>query len=96
MFYVLKKDSKVIGTVAVINKGNIGELKRLYVAPKYQGQGFGSMLFDKALEFCRKNFAKLEFETNKKFVKAHSLYLKKGCKIVKEDERSYYMEMILS
>lgn len=96
MFYVLKDDGKVIGTIAVINKGNkTGELKRLYVEKEYQGKGYGSMLFDKAVEFCKeKGFTKIEFETNKKFKKAHLLYKRRNFKIISEDERSFYMEKI--
>ncbi len=30
MFYVLKVNGKIVGTVAIINKGKIAELKRLY------------------------------------------------------------------
>ncbi|MEK7633583.1 MAG: GNAT family N-acetyltransferase [Patescibacteria group bacterium] len=93
MFYVLKVNNKVIGTVAIINKGKTAELKRLYVDTNYQGKKFGSMLLDRAIQFCKDNgFTKLEFETNKKFKKAHLLYQRRGFKIVKEDDRSYYME----
>lgn len=94
MFYVIKDSGKVIGTIAIINKGNhVAELKRLYVKKKYQGQGLGSKLFDTAIHFCKNNgFTKIEFETNKKFTKAHALYQRRGFRIVKEDENSYYME----
>ena len=96
-FFVLKNDAKVIGTIAVINKGDsIAELKRMYVDKDYQKRGYGSLLFNKALDFCRRhNFKKLEFETNKKFTEAHEFYKKRGCEIVDEDERSYYMEKML-
>ncbi len=48
MFYVLKIDEKVIGTVAIINKGNhIAELKRWYVDKNYQGKGYGAQLLNK-------------------------------------------------
>ncbi len=93
MFYILEIDGKVVGTVAVVNRGDTAELKRLYVNKDYQGKGLGSQLFDTALQFCRDNgFKKVEFETNKKFEKAHLLYRKRGFKTVREDENSYYME----
>lgn len=93
MFYVLNINNKIIGTVAVINKGKVAELKRLYVNKDYQGNKFGSMLLDKAIQFCKdKQFTKLELGTNKKFKKAHLLYQKRGFKIIKENERSYFME----
>ena len=96
MFYILKVDGIVVGTVAVINKGKTAELKRLYVDKNYQGKGFGSKLIDEAIHFCKESgFIKLELETNKKFKKAHLLYQKRGFRIVKEDEQDYYMEKVL-
>ena len=93
MFYVLKDNEKIVGTVAIINRGNVGELKRMYVDKHYQGKGYWSLLFKNAIEFCKqKKYKKLEFETNKKFKKGHVFYKNKGCRIVREDERSYYME----
>lgn len=97
MFYVLKYKGKIVGTAGIINKGNkIAELKRMYVDKNHQGRGYGSLLFDQAIKFCKENdFAKLEFETNKKFKQAHKFYQNRGCKIVSEDERSYYMEKLI-
>lgn len=93
MFFVLKVDGKVVGTVAIINRGDVAELKRLYVEKQYQGQGLGSQLLDTAIQYCQKEgFNKIEFETNKKFTKAHILYEKRGFKTVREDKGSYYME----
>ena len=68
-------------------------MKRWYVDKDFQGKRYGSKLLDKAILFCKENkLNKIEFETNKKFVKAHLLYIKRGFKIVREDDRSYYME----
>lgn len=97
MFYILLLNEKIIGTMGIIKlENNIAELKRFYIDIKHRRKGFGSMLVTKALEFCReKKFSKIEFETNKKFVAAHALYLKRGFKIVREDYRSFYMEKVI-
>lgn len=93
IFYVLEIDRRIVGTIAVIKKENTAELKRWYVDKDFQGKGYGSKLLDKAILFCKENgINKIEFETNKKFVKAHLLYKKRGFKIVREDDRSFYME----
>lgn len=93
MFSVLKLDNEIIGTVAVINKGLVGELKRLYIDRAYQGKGYGAKLLDYAIAFCKeKGMKKMEFETNKKFTKAHLLYQRRGFTIAREDKESYYME----
>lgn len=97
MFYILKDQNKIIGTMAIINKGNnIAELKRLYVDNNYRGRKLGSMLVDTSLQWCQEHgFNKVEFETNKKFEKAHLLYVRRGFKIVREDDQSFYMEKYL-
>lgn len=93
MFYVLEIDDKIVGTIAVIKKDNTAELKRWYVDKDFQGKGYGSKLLDKAILFCKENgIIQIEFETNKKFLKAHALYKKRGFKIVREDNRSFYMK----
>lgn len=93
MFYVLEIDGKIVGTIAVIKKDNTAELKRWYVDKDFQGKGYGSKLLDKAILFCIENgINKIEFETSKKFTKAHLLYKKRGFKTVREDDRSFYME----
>lgn len=93
MFYVLEIDDNIVGTVAINKKNNVAELKRWYVDIDFQGKGYGSKLLDRAMLFCKENgINKIEFETNKKFLKAHLLYKKRGFKIVREDDRSFYME----
>lgn len=94
MFYLLRDGHKIIGTIAIINKHNgIAELKRLYVDSNYRGRKLGSLLVDTSMKYCQEHgFKKVEFETNKKFEKAHQLYLRRGFKIVHEDERSLFME----
>lgn len=96
IFYVLKNGKKIIGTVAIIKHGKKGELKRMYVEKAYQGKGYGSKLLDAAIQFCLDNqIRELAFETNKKFIKAHILYQKRGFKVIKEDQDSYYMKKTL-
>lgn len=96
VLFLLKLDGDVIGSIAVINKGNgVAELKRWYVSRLYKGKGYGTMLLDKVLEFCKENkFKKIEFETNKKFIIAHEIYKKYGFSLVSENDRSYYMEKV--
>lgn len=91
--FLLKIDNKIIGSIAVINKENqVGELKRWYVAKNFRNQGLGLMLLERAIEFCKElGLKRIEFQTNKKFKKAHQLYKKKGFAVFKEDEYGYYM-----
>lgn len=96
VLFLSKIGGKVVGAIAVISNGDNAELKRWYVYKEYQGKGYGTLLLEKAIQFCiDKKFKYIEFETNKKFTKAHRLYKKKGFSIISEDERSYYMGKIL-
>ena len=55
-FWCLFLDNKLIGMVAVRcidRKNNIAEMKRLYILPKYQGKGYGDMLFKYALDYAK-------------------------------------------
>ena len=94
MFYILREGDMIIGTIGIINKkDSCAELKRFYIDIDRRRQGYGTRLFDKALEFCRQHGKhKIEFETGKAFTQGHAFYINKGFKIVIEEKESYYME----
>lgn len=57
-FWCMYDDSRLIGTVAVRTidiENEIAELKRLYVLKEEQGNGYGSMLFETALNYARES-----------------------------------------
>ena len=94
MLYILREGDMIIGTIGIINKGDsCAELKRFYIHIDHRGKGYGTRLYNKALEFCRQQRkTKIEFETGKAFTQGHAFYISKGYKIVNEDKESYYME----
>ena len=56
VFYCLIDNKKIVGTVAVKNDDEkTALLRRLFVDPKYRGQGLGKKLVDAALKFCKEN-----------------------------------------
>ena len=97
IFYVLEENHKIIGTIAVKNKGDgIAEIKRLYIEKKYRDKHYGSMLFDYALNFCREHgFKKIILDTWIRFNRAKSLYISRGFKTMKTDGEQIFMEKIL-
>jgi GNAT superfamily N-acetyltransferase len=51
IIYMIEADGEIAGTGAIKKLGkNIGELKRMYVRPKFRGRGYGRQLLDKVLE----------------------------------------------
>ncbi|MDR0883868.1 MAG: GNAT family N-acetyltransferase [Oscillospiraceae bacterium] len=55
-FWCLYDGETLVGTVAIRNidtVGRVAEMKRLYVDPDRQGEGFGKLLFETALQYAR-------------------------------------------
>jgi putative acetyltransferase len=75
-FWCLKNDESIIGTVAIKTlKDNIAELKRLYILPTFQGNGYGKLLMNTAVEFAKDRACKairLDCQRNK--IAALNLY----------------------
>ena len=56
--WCMYNNKQLIGTVAVrtIDAGNkVAEMKRLYVLKEYQGNGYGRILFETALNYAKDN-----------------------------------------
>ncbi len=81
-FWILKADGKIIGTNALKmldEENKIGEVKRLYVLPEEQGNGYGKLLLYFGIQYARSNgFKVLRLDTLKKSEKAIALYKKAG------------------
>ena len=95
VFFILLDNNKLVGTVAIrkIDKES-AELKRMYLLKEYRGQGWGSKLIDRAIEFCKeKGFKKIILDTNIKQVAAQKLYQKKGFEIIQTKENSIFMSL---
>jgi GNAT superfamily N-acetyltransferase len=55
-FWCLFDGDKLIGMAAahcIDDENNVAELKRLYVLPEYQGNGYGGMLFEYAFNYVK-------------------------------------------
>ena len=76
IFYVLQVNSLIIGMGALrkLKKG-VGEIKRMYIKPKYRGNGYGKemleLLLKKGQEF---GFSSIRLDTGKFMATAHQVY----------------------
>lgn len=76
IFYFLQKNNSIIGMGALKRlKQGIGEIKRMYIKPKYRGNGYGKemleLLLKKGQEF---GFSSIRLDTGKFMAAAQRVY----------------------
>ena len=79
-FEVAEENGQIIGSVGIYKLDEqTCELRKMYLYPKYQGQGIGKALMDHALEGARElGYKVITLQTNSVLVKALPLYEKYG------------------
>ena len=81
-------------------ENKVWELKKLYVSSTYRGEGIAHKLYDKLIDYAKKNNIKrIELGTYNKMKAAVKFYEKKGFKIIQrktdeEDAIFYAIENI--
>lgn len=74
-FLVARREGRAIGCVALVNCGDYGEVKRLYVAPEARGLGVGRALMAALEAEARaQGLALVRLETGDKLAAAVALY----------------------
>ena len=82
-FYLAEENKIIIGSIAIINKGNYGILKRMYIKKEYRGKGISQELLRKIIAFARKKkYKKIELTTHPKMKRAKLFYLKNDFNII--------------
>ena len=83
-----RNETAWIGCIAVRRFGeNIGELKRMYVQPAFQGKGIGKDLLERALQLAEKcDYKKVYLDTLNTMTPAMNLYKQAGF----EERIAYY------
>ncbi len=102
-FWCLFENEVLIGTVAVriIDIENkVVELKRMFVLPEYQGNGYGKLLLKHAIDFAREQqYTKMCLDTRKQFSAAQHLYRSGGfqetVKYNDNEKAELYFELVL-
>lgn len=102
-FWCLFEDELLIGTVAVreIDIDNkVVELKRMFVLPEYQGNGYGRLLLEHAIAYAReRQYNRMCLDTRRQFSAAQHLYRSCGFQETEkynDNERAeLYFELVL-
>ena len=89
VYYIMQINSSIIGMGALRKiKEGIGEIKRMYIQPKYRGNGYGKELLDQLLKKGKEyGFSSLRLDTGDFMAAAHQVYRSAGFQ-----EREQYPE----
>ena len=83
-FWIAKIDSKIIGTISLLDIGNRkGALRKMFVDKEYRGKefGVGQELLNTLMDWARdKGFTEIFLGTTAKFIAAQRFYEKNGFK----------------
>ena len=89
-FWVASVDGRIVGSIAIdgLNHNSEGaHLRWFIVAPESQGQGFGKILIEEAIEFCRgKGFGRIYLWTFAGLDTARHLYERYGFRLCEQCE----------
>lgn len=78
-FFVAKQGDTILGTAAMANKGDYGEVKSMFVSPDARGLGLGIKLLAHLEQHARDTgLAAMKLETGSLLKEAHSLYARGG------------------
>jgi len=77
--FFIKNESKIIGTVALINQNTYFELSKMAILPGYRGLKIGQQLIDYCIDFAKQQkWRSITLYSHKKLVPAINLYKKVG------------------
>lgn len=78
-FFVARRDTDILGTAALANRGSYGEVKSMFVAETARGLGVGASLLAKLEDEARaQRLPALMLETGNLLHAAHRLYARAG------------------
>ena len=88
---LVEVDGEIAATISLRKiREDAGEIKRMYVKPKFRGKKLGNLLIEEVIEISQRNeFSKLYLDTAHFMSSAISLYKKYGFK-----ETTYYPESV--
>ena len=77
--FFIKNETKIIGTIALIDQQTYFELSKMAILPEYRGQKMGQKLIEYCINFAKqKKWKSITLYSHKKLVPAINLYKKVG------------------
>ena len=75
--FFIKNETKIIGTIALIDQQTYFELSKMAILPEYRGQKMGQKLIEYCINFAKqKKWKSITLYSHKKLVPAINLYKK--------------------
>ena len=102
--WIAEHNGKIVGNIAVVDRGDKAQLRWFITDPGYRSIGLGKALLLKALEYCRQSgYPMVYLETCDDLPKAISMYRRAGFTLAKETpndawraglkEQEYYLKL---
>lgn len=84
-FWICEHQSRIIGCLALMNRGDAAQLRYFLILPEYRGIGLGKKLMDLFMDFLKKcNYKKSFLLTTDELNTAANLYTRYGYRLTEE------------
>lgn len=78
-FWIAIDNGKIIGSIGLLMKGTIGEIKRVYISSDYRRKGIGTLLYNQLEQTAKNmNIKELQLSAGINLENAHNFYEKIG------------------
>jgi peptidyl-dipeptidase Dcp len=89
--WICEHNSKIIGFLLLMNRGDAAQLRYSFIRPEYRGIGLGSKLLELYMEYFNKcGYKKSYLWTTNELTTAAHLYKKVGFKFTEEKESTNF------
>lgn len=93
-FWILEVDNKIIGSIGLKREESKGRVSRMYLMKECRGKGYGKILMNKLLDYCKDVKIDNIFLTTYEQMKSQKFYENCGFKTYKKDGDVIYMEKL--
>lgn len=94
--WIAEYERELIGTIAVVGKGETALLRWFLLDPAFRGLGLGKQLINDAIDYCKnKGFKNIELGTAGDLKAALSLYKKLGFEIISQSENHQWRNNVV-
>ena len=94
--WIAEYNNEIIGSIAIIDRGDRAQLRWLLLHPDFRGIGLAKYLLHEALDYCRKvDYKSVYLETTDDLKEAISLYTKQGFMKVSEKENHIWAKNVM-